>query len=205
MAKKTNIEIVVEGLQNTREACTELLTEQYPNLAIRCDHQLNILINQLAHAGGVLIGSPSDPAAKVEEKKPTHFLGIPITGAPSPLKPEAMAPSEEEKAQLQESVDQAFIDFQTLDANVLKKTYDELTIRALAVKVGMDVTPTNPEKVNAAFIREVITAVKSEAEKQKQAAEADEAAKVASQKTEGTDDKKGTTTTETQTTNGAQS
>lgn len=173
MDKKSNIQIVLEGLLETQEACNELLSAEYPNLALRCNNQLGILIGQLSHAAGITLGASTTAAG--EEKKPTHILGIALGIPPAPVKQEAITPSQEEKTQLQDLTDQAFADFQTLEAGVLKETYGDLIIRAVAVKADMEVTPTYPEKVNVAFIRDVIAAVKVKAEQIKQVEDADNA------------------------------
>lgn len=171
-----SVEQVILGLTQTKEACQQLLQEAYPNLALKCGHTLGNLIAQLSHASGAIVGGKEiiDPA---KQPKPTHFLGIPLGTPPAQTRLEVIMPSDLERTQLQDLTEQAFIEFQTMEPGVLKETYGDLIIRSVAVKAGMpDVTPTNPEKIGVAFIRDAIAAVKVKAEQINQDAEAQAAA-----------------------------
>ena len=150
-------------------------------LAARVDNSLGQLVNQLAHASGVDIsGAPA--VVEQEPARPTHFLGVKLDAAPQPLNLPKMKEKVQSAASLLMSLaDEAFKDFLVMEPSVLKETYGDLIIRAVAVKAGMDVTPTHPEKVNVAFIREVAAQVKVKTEQLNQVKDADEASAVAAQ------------------------
>ena len=170
----SNIEKVINGLKGAQEGIADLIGESHSMLNLQCQHTIGQLIAKLSHAAGLNVGGQPFP-----EKKPlTHIFGVELK-APSVKKvtKEVVTPSETEVSELQQFTDSAWKEFLTLPASELKERYGDLVIRAVAVKAGMDVTPTSPEKVNVAFINEVKKAVTFKDETQKAIDEADQAAK----------------------------
>lgn len=146
----------------------------YDHFQIRTNTVLDQLINILSNASGVSGNAGDKPPVF---KPVTSIFGSKIAQAST--EPVAKAePSIKEETAMQEATDEAFAMFQIMDVGAIRKTFNDLTIRAVARKAGMgEVTATTPAKINLDFIRTIMKAVETKALEIKQTEEADNASK----------------------------
>lgn len=147
---KQAIDILDEAKRQINE-----LYDDSPELKIRADNTLKRLQNGFAHAGGLNMQFEIE---HVEAAQPaqrlTHVMGIAIT-VKEPVKVEAAIPTKSEADELDGFLKLAYADFQTNDPAELMEAYNELVIRALAKKVGMRVTETEPANIDVAFVQSI--------------------------------------------------
>lgn len=154
MASQQNVRKAIDVLKDADAAIKELLNDS-PELLLHGSSVLKRLMNGYAHAVGISIEEA--PALKEEKVTLTHICGIPVT-AKEQVKTSEAIPSNDEEAQLNEIVSMAFDEFTDMDAPTIIETYNELIIRGVAVKAGIEVTATTPA-IDVAFIEQIKEAI----------------------------------------------
>lgn len=135
----------------------ELKTDlaEIPNLVIRADHTLETLSNGLLHIIGE---SPTNQSSTFTPTPITHVLGDDVTQQEK-VDLKAITPTNADKEALKKQATEAYDTFLDRDSNVILESVDDLIIRAVAKKAGMDVTSTNPEKITVEFIESIKEAI----------------------------------------------
>lgn len=168
------MEKVIEILEAAREAANKEL-EGKQEFQIRVDTTLTRLCDGLKHAAAVPMPELKNEASA--KQKLTHVFGRPIAPR-EPIKKarKETIPTTKELSDFELLVSQAERELETSTPADLKDKYGDLTLRGLAIKLGMDVTPTEPAKINAEFIKQMKQVQKDAADKVAAVNGADDAA-----------------------------
>ena len=158
---KDKVQKVIAILKDADKQIGELLIDS-PDMHLHGNAVLRRLINGYAHAAGIQ-QEEELPEAKQPRIELTHVGGIPVSSPKQVSTSEAM-PTMTESEQLQEFVDMAYEDFITEPAESLIAAYNEMIIRGVAVKAGMQVTPTVPAVIDVDFINTIKAAVEKKTE-----------------------------------------
>jgi hypothetical protein len=177
MAKaSTNFQQAIDSLKDCQKEVAALLKD-HPDLSMRSTSVLNRLVAGLSHAAGI---GPDESEAKSNTnsgEKLTHVMGIPVKPHTKPV-PAAKAAetTEQENEDFDGYIDDAFDDFLVGEPAELRAEYNDVVIRGVAKKCGMEVTPTKPATIDEAFIIKVkeAAAMKAEAIAKEEAAKAAE-------------------------------
>lgn len=156
------------------KADTSALLESVPDLQLRSDNVFERLINGIKHALGI---SLDEGEATVRGGRLTKILGRSIKKKSSEKISNATKPSQEEVTDMDLLTHQAYEDFLVLEPKELLEKHGEMPIRGVGVMMGMEVTPTLPEKVDVAFIKKIKAEIIKHNEQVMQTDEADAAAK----------------------------
>lgn len=152
--QKEKVQQVIDVLKDANKQIGELLKDS-PDLNIHSNGVLRRLRNGFAHAAGLPIDIDEIEEVKAPHVPLTHIAGVPIQQR-EVIKPETSIPSSKEEDELNEFVELAYEDFgNDEDPESLLASYNELIIRGVAVKAGMEVTPTDPAEVDVEFVTKV--------------------------------------------------
>jgi hypothetical protein len=167
------MEKVIEILEAAREAAGDELKGK-EEFQIRVNTTLTRLIDGLKHASSLPAEVANDTPGS---QRLTHVLGKPIKlREPIRRARKETIPTTKELSDFELLVNQADVELETSTAAELKDKYGDLTLRGLALKLGMEVTPTEPAKINAEFIKQMKQVQKDAADKAAAVHDADEAA-----------------------------
>ena len=143
----------------------------------KVSHVLTTLHNNIVFT----VGTGNDATSSKSKFEPlTHIAGREISKKLEKIDTVAdlrrIPPTDEKKKEMDGIMEEAWKDFQKLTAGELKEKYGDLIVRGIAVKAGMDVTPTSPAKINIAFVNSVKASVAAEQELMDAVTAADNAA-----------------------------
>ena len=151
------IKKVISILTDTRDEIHELLGES-PDLQIRASNALERLINGFAHASGEKMQFAGDKK-KANKREPLKTIGG-IDYKPKHTRHVKEAePSKEEKEELDGYIEQVYEEFKTDTPKSLLAGANDLVIRAVAKKAGIEVSPDQPCNYYLAFIEKVKAAI----------------------------------------------
>lgn len=170
-----NILRAIEALEGGKKAFAELLDE-VPDLALMVDHQLTMAINRLRAAHGATAGHSTVDKSAEGANKMTHLFGTSIGTKQVRKKVSDAKPSADELTDMDILAIQAMDEFLIMDAQDLKEKYGDLVIRAVAAKVGIPVTATDPAKITVDFIESIKTKLTDNGTREMQISEANTAA-----------------------------
>lgn len=149
--------LAIEEIAAFRAKLGSILTEEH--LRHRCDSVLITLENGLRHMVDMPVIHAGDNTVKAFEPTPiTHVLGQTVT--PRTTFNEAdITPDNEDVSALRREVEEAYKTFATRSNESILESLEDMTIRGVAMKAGVEVTSTYPAKVDAAFIDEIKAAI----------------------------------------------
>lgn len=155
MSKETHKERSLRAIEVITSAKNEIkeIFADTPELQIRAINTLQRLANGFAHSAGIQMQFDATSGSG-EVKTPqflTHIAGVPITRKEVKKVADAKPTTDEEK-ELEGFLELAMDDFKVLEPEELMDSYNELVLRALAKKVGLNVTATEPAIIDVAFV-----------------------------------------------------
>ena len=156
---KENYLEVIEMARDFRDKAG-LLLEGAPNIQLNMRSVVDRLIGGLTHVVGIDVESGNDKPKNVGQPL-TRIAGRDLK--PRVTAPDLALPSAAEFKKLLTEASEAYAQFQMMPAAALRETYSDTIIRRVAVMARMQVTPTEPKKINIPFIEQVIEAVKQQA------------------------------------------
>ncbi|TXI85980.1 MAG: hypothetical protein E6Q36_10115 [Chryseobacterium sp.] len=149
-----NIKSAIQKIKTLRKELQSDLSE-IPNLVIRTDHVLETLANGIAHTIG------ENPYVESTTFKPTpitHMLGEDVT-IWKDVEIKSIVPNKSDKDSLKKEANEAYETFIERDNKVILESVDDIVIRAVAKKAGLDVTSTLPEIITIDFIDDIKQAI----------------------------------------------
>jgi len=149
---------VIAILAEAKKDCEHELA-QNEDLRLRVSSTLQKLMGRLNHIGGA--GIPNDGIEKKAPVPMTHVLGIPVSGAKKVNPAKEAEPTAIEKKQVDELTETAIRELPTLPTMDAKQRFGDLVLRGVGVKLGLPVTATEPEKVDAAFVKQLQEKIKA--------------------------------------------
>ncbi len=152
-----NINKAIEAIQKCR---TEVKTHLHgvPDLSVRTDNVLKTMVANLQHAVSASSSGDAPSNWSGGNKKLTHVAGKKIKRAADNAggeKPAVKIPDEPTKNEFEARVDKAYEDFPVVDTKLSLEHFGEDIIRGVAVKAGLEVTPTEPKTITQKFINEI--------------------------------------------------
>ncbi len=161
----TNVEKVIAGLNETAKHCKELLKDE-PQNALIVSSGIERIANSLAARTGKLANQPKSEPSTPETVK--TIAGVPVElPSNTPLGKKVEEPTREQIDLLKENVEKIKGRFLDMSNNEISNEVSEMEIRALGKSVGLNVTPTLPEKITVAFYDEIREKIKSQNEEAK--------------------------------------
>lgn len=168
-----NIEQAVERLQAAKDEVCALLS-QYPNLQMRVKHSMETLANGLAFTVNRM---PQEESITAAFNQPlTHMLGMELPAVHEPM-PAKVEVSNADVSELRRRASEAYETFLDRDNRALQESLSDLDQRAVAKLADMDVSETNPKRIDSAFIDQIKAAIT--AKREQEAAEEDEEQRIA--------------------------
>lgn len=145
-------------------ARTELnrILKPYPNLAMRVDSTFDTLASGLSFTVGEVYRKTEQTATTVSEPKPiTQLLDMAInTNASKPVTAKNILPTDADKALLHAEILKAYSSFRERDNAEIKAALEDITIRGVAKRAGMNVTSTEPGVITLEFIQLIKEAIR---------------------------------------------
>lgn len=168
--------LAIEEIAAFRAKLGSILTEEH--LRNRCENVLLTLENGLRSMVDMPIVNAATGEAKAFEPTPiTHVMGQEVTPRTA-FKSSDVTPGNDDVNALRKEVEEAYKNFAARSNESILENLEDLTIRGVAMKAGVEVSSTYPTKVDGAFIDEIKAAildkenVKLAAERTKQVDEA---------------------------------
>ena len=143
----------IELLSEVHNKLSVLLIDDFPNLKLKSDNVLRVLINGFKVVNNQPIGDQTETL--VTDFPPiTSMFGKEIDFQKTPeKKPFVIDKSEFDS--FKEKIDNALSVFEAISEKDILETFDDFTIRGIAKIAGIEVTPTDPEKVTVQFVKQI--------------------------------------------------
>lgn len=152
------IQTAITEIEALRNKLGKVLAE-HDNLLIRCNSVLLTLENGLRHTIG---GATNVGGGDFVPTPITEMMGI-KANKPKPIVKADLEPKNADVQALRDEADKAYRNFLERDNDSILANMEDIVIRAVAKKAGMDVTSTVPEKIDEAFIISIKAAIETKA------------------------------------------
>jgi len=154
-----NVKKAIEILNNSKKELNELLLP-LPYLNDRSNHVLQSLIGGLSFTINAVSGQESEASFKPTPL--THVIGLSVEHQQTDIS--QAIPTKPDVDDLRERAKEAYANFNTRKNKDLLESLTDLEIRAVAKLAGMDVSITEPAKIDNAFIDKIKAAIKTKNE-----------------------------------------
>lgn len=152
-----HIHQLISRISEWRKELKEILLSDQMTFA-QCDHVLNVMHNGLKHRVGEVI---IEPATNAWQPAPlTYVLGEAINEI-KPLSADTAKPSSADINKLKQEVQEAYGGFVERNSESILANMEDMIIRGVAKKAGMDVTSIDPEIITIEFIDSIKEAIKN--------------------------------------------
>lgn len=150
----TNTEIAIGKINKLRGELSGLFIDNEA-LKNRTDNVLLTLENGLRHFAGIQLTAPESSFVPSSLKDALQKQ----TSEHSPITEAILSPKDADKEALRKEAEKAYQSFLERDNKDILESTEDLVIRAVAKKAGIDVTSTIPEKIDFTFIDHIKAAI----------------------------------------------
>ena len=158
MSEISKIQEVIDIYTDTKNKVSEVLKNE-PSLLLRSDTVLNKLINSLKHSIGVSINEDT----QIGNKPLKYIFGRKLKNSNTydvpPISIQQLIPKDQELENLKISVDKIFNSIEKRENKEILNSCNEMELRALGKKVGVEYTREKVPSLNFKFIDELRNAV----------------------------------------------
>jgi hypothetical protein len=157
---QSNVKEAIQILKDAKDKVNDLLSP-LTNLQTRSNHVLKSLIGGLEFTIGSHHQGATDAVFKPQPL--THVMGVKVE-RPEKIKIEAATPTNPDVEALRKKAEEAYSTFcERKNADLLEGLTD-LELRAVAKMAGMDVSITEPAKIDSQFITKIKAAIQRKKE-----------------------------------------